>query len=206
MDTPSPTGTPHRLPASLVRTHGDPRAARRSRIWVPVVAIGLLLFAVLNVYLNLHQERLPEEVAGVTIFPTLAGGVVEGAVQYPQHPPVGGPHAALPHLCGLYRVPLADEHAVKSLATGVVWIAYDPDLSADDVDTLWSTVAGNLDILIAPYPGLEHPVVLTAWERQLAVDRVTDPRIAFFVHTYQNNPRAPDAAESCSTGVGPIER
>jgi hypothetical protein len=193
-----------RLPESLVRTHGDARAARRSRIWVPVVAVALLAFSVFNVYLNLNQEQLPSEVEGVAIFGTIPGGVVDGPVQYDQLPPVGGPHAELAHLCGLYRVPLTDEHAVKSLATGAVWIAYDPDLPAADVDALRSAASGNLDVLVAPYPGLQHPVVLTAWERQLALDRVDDPRIEFFIHIYQNSERAPDVEESCSIGVGPI--
>jgi hypothetical protein len=201
---PPASPAPRHLPESLWRTHGDPRAARRSRIWVPIAATALLLFSVFNVYLNLNQEQLPAEVEGVVMFDTIPGGVVEGSVSYDRTPPVGGPHAELAHLCGLYRVPLVDEHAVKSMATGAVWIAYDPDLPAADIDALRNSASGNLDVLLAPYPGLEHPVVLSAWERQLAVESVNDPRIDFFIHVYQNSERAPDVDETCAIGVGPV--
>jgi hypothetical protein len=185
------------------RGHADPRAARRSRIWVPIAAAGLILFAALNVYLNLNQDTLPDEVAGVVTFESLPGGVAEGPIDYPQRPPAGGQHAELPHLCGLYHVPLQDEHAVKALATGAVWVAYHPDLPAADVERLRDEASGHLDVILAPYPGLEQRVVLTAWERQLALDSVEDPRITVFIHVYQNNSRAPDVDENCAKGVGP---
>lgn len=185
------------------RGHADPEASRRSRIWVPVFVLALVLFALLNVYMNLNQDQLPEEVEGVTIFEPIASEVVDGPVDYDIIPPPGGPHAELAHLCGLYRVPLIDEHAVKSLATGAVWIAYDPELPEDDIDLLREEATGQLDVILAPYPGLDSPVVLTAWERQLRLERADDVRIAFFIHVYQNAERAPDVNESCSIGIGP---
>lgn len=185
------------------RGHADPKAARRSRVWVPIFAGTLLLFALLNVYMNLNQERLPDEVDGVTIFETLTGGEANGPFAYDVIPPAGGPHAELAHLCGLYRTPLIDEHAVKSLATGAVWVAYDPDLPDNDVALLRDEATGQLDVILAPYPGLDTAVVLTAWERQLRLDRADDPRLPFFIHVYQNSERAPDVDETCAIGVGP---
>jgi hypothetical protein len=191
------------LSSAQWRGHADPAAARRSRIWVPIFASALLLFALLNVYMNLNQDALPAEVEGVTMFDTISGGVSPGPVEYDVIPPAGGPHAELAHLCGLYRVPLIDEHAVKSMATGAVWIAYDPELPPDDIDALRDHATGHLDVILSPYPGIGSPVVLTAWERQLRLDRVDDPRIPFFIHVYQNSERAPDVDETCSIGVGP---
>lgn len=185
------------------RGHADPVEARKSRIFVPIFATALLLFALLNVYMNLNQEALPDEVEGVTIFDTIPSEVVDGPVNYAVIPPAGGPHAELAHLCGLYRVPLIDEHAVRSMATGAVWIAYDPDLPASDVELLREEATGQLDVILAPYPGLDSAVVLTAWERQLRLDRADDHRIPFFIAVYQNSERAPDVDASCSVGIGP---
>lgn len=198
------TNSPRMMLAdALTRGHGDAAASRRSRIWVPIVATGLLVFSIFNVYLNLNQESLPDEVEGVTIFGAIPGGVVTGTVEYDLIPPAGGQHAELAHLCGLYRVPLTDEHAVKSMATGAVWVAYNPDLPAADIEALREEATGHLDVLFAPYPGLGDAVVLTAWERQLRLERADDPRIPFFIHVYQNSNRAPDVDEPCSIGVGP---
>lgn len=191
------------LSSTLWRGHGDAAAGRRSRIWVPIAATALLLFAIFNVYLNLNQDSLPPEVEGVTTFGVMRSAVVSGPVDYDLLPPAGGQHAELAHLCGLYRVPLIDEHAVKSLATGAVWVAYNPDLPEEDIEILREEATGHLDVLLSPYPGLEEAVVLTAWERQLRLDSVEDPRIPFFIHVYQNSERAPAVDETCSIGVGP---
>src|SRR5688500_14150362 len=106
--------------------HTDQRARRRSRWLVGICAGALVLFSGVNVWLNLRQPELPDEVAGVVRYGDLSNEVVAGTVSYDLQPPVGGPHAQLPHLCGLYRVPLIEEHAVAALATGAVWVAYDP--------------------------------------------------------------------------------
>jgi hypothetical protein len=199
---PSPQhNSPVAAPAR--KLHGDPAAAARARKWVAAGVVAAILFAALNVYLAERREDLPDEVAGVVIYDDLPDDVVAGPVDYARHPPAGGPHAALAQLCGFYGVPIADEHAVASLATGAVWIAHRPDLPAADVGVLRDAVEGEYDVLLAPYPGLEAPAVLTAWGRQLVVADVHDERIPIFIQIYRNADWAPDAGATCSRGVGP---
>ena len=52
---------------------------------------------------------------GVEVFRGLSTEHVEHAGDYPQVPPVGGPHAPIWQDCGFYDRPIADELGVHSL-------------------------------------------------------------------------------------------
>lgn len=183
-------------------THGDAIAAQRWKKWVILIFAAIIFAAVFNAYMTFRRPTLPDELAGVTVYSGLSNEVVDGPVEYEMLPPAGGPHAEFAQLCGFYRVPVEDENIVASLATGAVWIAHQPDLPDDDYAILREIVEGEYDVLLTPYPGLEHKFVLTAWERQLALDDVHDERVELFVHVYQNRDWAPNVDDSCSAGVG----
>lgn len=183
------------------RTHGDERARKRSRIIVPILAIGLVIFSIVNVYIGLQKEPLPSEIEGAVFYEDLSNEIVEGPITYDIQPPPGGPNAGVVQDCGLYRVPVQNKHAVASLANGAVWIAYDPDLPAEDVDNLRSFAEDQLFVLLAPYPGLDSPVVLTAWGVQTRVDDTLDPSIPGFIREYTNGEQAPIQNGTCSGGV-----
>ena len=90
-------------------------------------------------------------------------------VAYEMRPPASGDHFPTWQNCGFYTEPIRDETAVHSLEHGAIWIAYDPNVDAATRDTIAATVDLDGHVLAAPYPGLKHPIVLTAWQRQLAV-------------------------------------
>lgn len=194
---------------ALAPTHGkqhDSSAIRRTRWIVATGVIVALLLGLLNFYLQVRRDELPEEIEGVTTFTTLTSEVVEGPIVYDQRPPAGGPHAALPQLCGYYRVPVQDENAVASLATGAVWITYRPDIPEADQRDLRELAEGELDVILSPYEGQEAPIVFTAWERQLAVDDPNDERAKMFIYVYRDSERAPQRDETCAAGIGlPVE-
>lgn len=184
------------------RTHGDVIAAQRWKKWVILIFLAIIVAASINAYLVLRRPQLPNEVDGVAVYTNLSNDIVDGPVAYDMQPPVGGPHAEFAQICGFYRVPVPDEHIVASLATGAVWIAHQPDLEGDDYETLRDIAQGQYDVLLTPYPGLEHKFVLTAWGRQLALDDVHDSRVDLFVNVYQNRDWAPNVDASCAAGVG----
>lgn len=180
----------------------DPKAIRRYKAAIAIGMTIVIAFAFFNVYMQDRRPGLPKEIEGVTRFDNLTNEVVAGPIVYDHTPPAGGPHDQYAQLCGYYRVPVEDRNIVASLATGAVWIAYRPDLSNKDFETLRSASDGVLDVLITPYPGLEAPVVLTAWGRQLAIDDPSDERVKLFVYVYKNREWAPERDRSCSIGVG----
>ena len=182
--------------------HGDTTAAQRWKKWVILIFVVMIVAALVNVYMVFRRPVLPDEVDGVTAYSELSSEIVEGPVEYEMLPPAGGPHAELAQLCGFYRVPVKDENIVASLATGAVWIAHQPDLPEDEYEALRDIVEGEYDVLLTPYPGLEHKFVLTAWERQLALDDLRDERVELFIYVYQNRAWAPNVDALCSAGVG----
>ncbi len=120
-------------------------------------------------------------------------------VDYPQSPPVGGPHAPVWLDCGVYDEPVRDENAVHDLEHGTVWITYDPDLGPDDVAALVDVLPSNG--ILSPYGGLGAPVVVTVWGRQLALDGADDPRLTLFIRTLGGGETAPEPFASCAGGV-----
>lgn len=140
---------------------------------------------------------------GVVAYSGLARDHTTDDVDYPQTPPVGGAHDPKWLTCTgtVYDQPVRDENAVHSMEHGAVWVAYRPDLPADQVATLASDVEGVPYSFMSPYPGIGSPVVLTAWGLQLGVDSADDPRVKEFVDTYANGPQTPEPGASCDGGV-----
>jgi putative peptide zinc metalloprotease protein len=130
---------------------------------------------------------------------------VQTPVSYPQAPPVGGDHAPIWQNCGFYEEPVADENAVHSLEHGAVWIAYQPDLSREQVDSLRELVDSQSHLLVSPYPNLPAPVVASAWGRQLQLNSDGDDRLEQFINAFRLSPRAPESGGPCTGGVGTPE-
>ena len=130
------------------------------------------------------------------------GAVHVVCASYDHTPPASGDHFPAWQNCGIYTQPIQNQTAVHSLEHGAVWVAYQPDLDASLIQAMTERLKSEKFALMAPYPGLQNPIVLTAWTRQLAVDDWSDPAIEEFLDTYFGNPPAPEAGESCGQAVG----
>ncbi len=172
-------------------SHGDPTARRLSRRWVPIITIATILVAVASASYSLSRPSIPDEIEGLIFYSNLESGAVEGTVTYDQTPPAGGAHTATSLECGIYFNPIADEQAVAALATGAIWVAYDPAISDEELEDLKLFGEGERDVFMAPYPDLPHPAIITAWGVQLYPDSPTDTRIASFIRDYKNADSAP---------------
>lgn len=142
-----------------------------------------------------------------------------GPLSYKESPPMGGAHNVVWQNCGIYTVPLHNEHAVHALEHGAVWITYRPDLPAADVQRLQQFASDDY-MLLSPYPGLPAPVVASAWNNQLKLTGADDPRLPQFIKRFKNNPATtPEFGASClggtsatadkdslNTGSGPMAR
>jgi hypothetical protein len=71
-----------------------------------------------------------QEDSGSTVrsYSNLSRDHTKEPVDYPQSPPVGGPHNPIWQNCGFYSKPVRNENAVHSMEHGAVWITYSPDL------------------------------------------------------------------------------
>ena len=166
---------------------------------VVVLAIGGIAWAV---KVGTEQDADPPVVAnieGVKTFDYTAGEHTDDPVEYEESPPVGGPHDPTWQNCEIYDEPIRNENAVHSLEHGAVWVAYDPDLPQDSVDTIKEHVDGNY-ILMSPYPGLKTPIVLSAWNTQLELGGV-DERLDQFITKYRQGEQTPELGAACTGGT-----
>ncbi len=129
------------------------------------------------------------------------GEHTSGDVDYEQSPPAGGEHNPVWQNCGFYDSPVRDETAVHSQEHGAVWITYSPDLPQGQVTELRDLAESQSYILVSPYPGLESPVVASAWGKQVSLDDAADPDLESFIQAYQQGPQTPEPGAICTGGT-----
>lgn len=195
------------------RRRGTQVQVQPKRPWGFLIGSGLLGLALVGVvaYAVTNQgsgfkdplKTADASIQGVVLAPSkaLTRNHKEGVLSYAQHPPNSGDHNPLWENCGVYDKPVPDENAVHSLEHGAVWITYQPNLPAAQVDTLRSYAAGQSYVLMSPYPGQKAPIDLSAWGRRLSVDSASDPRIQKFIAAYAAGPQTPEPGAACSGGT-----
>ena len=176
--------------------------SRRTYIIVgAIVALFLVGFAAL-VVIDARQRAAsspPGEVQTYDVGP--AGEHTEEDVDYEQSPPVGGVHNPVWQNAGFYEQPIRDENAVHTLEHGAVWIAYSPDLPADQQDRIRELVEGQTCMLASPYEGLSSPIVASAWGKQLSLNSANSPDLERFVRAYRQGPQTPEPGATCTGGT-----
>jgi hypothetical protein len=146
-----------------------------------------------------------EGIEGVEAFQIDSRSHTEEELVYDTAPPVGGDHFPVPATCGFYADnPPPDSLLVHALEHGAIWVAYDPALDAAQLETLRALVAEEAKVTATPYPGLDSPLVVSAWARQLRLDDTADPRLQQFIDEYRNGPEAPEPRALCQ-GLGEPE-
>lgn len=142
--------------------------------------------------------------AAVTTSTYAAGLHQSGQITYKETPPLGGAHHVIWQNCGIYEAPIHEEHAVHALEHGAVWITYRPGLPADQLETLRAAARDDY-MLLSPFPGLPAPIVLSAWNHQIRLDRADDPMLRGFISRYKNNPSTtPEFGASCAGGTSAL--
>ncbi|WP_243732946.1 MULTISPECIES: DUF3105 domain-containing protein [unclassified Rathayibacter] len=175
---------------------------RSGRIWIwslsalAVVAIGGIV--AVTVFGN-QQIVEARQIDGLQTFENDATHVA-GTVDYEQTPPAGGPHNAVWMNCGVYNEPVPNENAVHDLEHGAVWATYDPSLPQSEVDALIAAMPETYAV-VSPYEGLDSPIVLSAWDAQVAIDSPEDPRIDAFIERFWQSSTAPEPGAPCTGGI-----
>lgn len=133
-----------------------------------------------------------------------AGVHENGDILYEEIPPVGGPHNAVWQNCGYYSVPLNNPNAVHALEHGAVWITYNPDLPADQVQQL-KDLTKQTYVLVSPYPGISNPVTASVWGKQMVLESFDIDKLKSFISQYRQNPdNTPERGALCSLGTSAV--
>ena len=168
------------------------------------VAIVLASVAAVAALVMIVEVANRPSLAAVQVFDVPPGHTDE-PVDYPQRPGVSGMHSPVWLNCGIYDQPVRDENAVHSMEHGAVWVAYRPDLSAEDVALLRRTLPQTY-IIVSPYPGLTAPVVANAWAHRLELSGADDKRLPAFVEEFRQGVTTPEPGGPCVGGTSEVAR
>jgi hypothetical protein len=128
---------------------------------------------------------------------------VQGTVDYPMSPPVGGDHNQAWMTCDgtVYTKPITNENAVHSLEHGAVWVTYSDKVVDADIKTLSDKVSKTPYTLMSPAEDQSGAIMLSAWGRQLTVDKASDPRVEQFFTKYVQGAQTPEPGAACTGGL-----
>lgn len=123
-------------------------------------------------------------------------------VDYKMTPPAGGDHDGAWQNCNgdVYDEPIRDENAVHSLEHGAVWVTYGDGAKEADIDKLAKRVGETPYSLMSPHAEQTGTITLTAWGKQLTVEKADDPQVGKFFDKYVQGPQTPEQGAACTGG------
>lgn len=106
---------------------------------------------------------------------------------YNSDPPTSGPHVSYIAPWGIHTVPIQRELQVHNLEDGGVLVQYNcPQGCPELVEKLKAIVSRyEKHVILAPYPGMDARIALTAWARIDKLDEFDEKRIVRFINAYK---------------------
>ena len=174
--------------------------------FVAIFVVGVMLVVGGSWLLGQNkQKESKQEIAGIVTYTITDRTHVETEVTYEQTPPVGGAHNSVWSTCNgnVYDEPIDNEKAVHSLEHGAVWITYRSDVPSEQVEILKKKMTGYT--LMSPYPEQASPIVLTAWNVQLALENANDERVDAFLKKYRQGKQTPEPGATCAASTEAVD-
>jgi uncharacterized protein DUF3105 len=159
------------------------RRTKRRLAWAGAVLAGIAVFLAVYFWASARPGQWVASLGNEHI-----QTAEQKHVPYNSDPPTSGPH--LPYIAawGVHVEPIPKELQVHNLEEGGVLVQYDctapcPELMA----RLRSIVLRyNTQVILAPYPGMNTKIALTAWTRIDKLDQVDEKRIIRFIDAYRS--------------------
>lgn len=110
-----------------------------------------------------------------------------GQFTYNTTPPTSGPHLGSLARWGVHDEPIPNELQVHNLEDGGVMVQYDCADGCPDLVAQLGELVEHYDegVILAPYPGMDTRIALTAWQRTDRFDEFDEERIERFIHAYR---------------------
>lgn len=113
-----------------------------------------------------------------------------GLITYNSDPPTSGPHLSSIARWGVSDSPIPKELQVHNLEDGGVIIQYNCSQTNPECRALAEKLAQIVrrydHAILAPYPGMSHRIVLTAWSRIDKFNEFDEARVVKFIDSYIN--------------------
>ncbi|OGL36601.1 hypothetical protein A3A68_02130 [Candidatus Saccharibacteria bacterium RIFCSPLOWO2_01_FULL_48_13] len=137
-----------------------------------------------------HADQGVKHVADITQF------------KYNSNPPSSGDHYQSPSLKGFYEEELPDGNLIHNLEHGYVWVAYRPDLPADQVQKLKGLFSEPFSdpkfipskAIVTKRPNNPAPISIVSWRWTMNLDNYDEEELTLFYR--QHVSKSPEAAAS----------
>jgi hypothetical protein len=163
-------------------------AQRRRQKWQRAAGVvaGLALVALVVVFIGSRVANQPGQAVPDMGNQHLADGETS-PVAYTSVPPTSGPHTTRLASWGVHTEPIPDELQVHNLEDGGVGVWYDCPKGCPDLVTQLESIVRRYGegVLMAPYPGMDSRIALTAWNRIDTFEDFDEGRIVRFVRAYR---------------------
>lgn len=171
----------------LAREEKSKRMAKRGMRWLTLIVItGLFVWWVYDYFktASLNNVNAPGE-----YFQAQSRDHIDAGSEHPAYnsnPPTGGWHYDQPAQTGIYDVEMPDERLVHNLEHSHIWIAYRPDLPADQIEKL-ANIAKDYGskIIMTPRLANDTPVALVAWEHLFKMETIDEILVRSFIDTHR---------------------
>ena len=110
-----------------------------------------------------------------------------GSTIYNSTPPTSGPHLGNLASWGVHSQPIPNEQQIHNLEDGGVVIQYNCPDGCEDLVAQLSAIVKKYEeqVVLAPYPGMDSRIALTAWTRIDKFDDFDAQRIERFIKAYR---------------------
>jgi hypothetical protein len=161
------------------------RRQRRRLGWLATALVVVLVAGAGGWLYARVREPLPGE-----FLPSLGNDHIDSPesphIPYNSDPPTSGPHLGYIAPWGIHTRPIPRELQLHNLEDGGVAVNYKPECADRVLEPLKAIVSRYKDhVVLAPYPGLERCIVLTAWTRIDRLDDVDERRVVRFIDAYR---------------------
>lgn len=167
-------------PAWSSRGAGRPRR----RLWWSVTAVVILVAAVVGWFAYQSAANLPGTLVlsqGNAHIPTPS----HPHPPYNSDPPTSGSHVSWLAPWGIHTVPVPKEVQVHNLEDGGVVVQYNCDCPELQAKLRAIVERYPTQVILAPYPGMDRRIALTAWGRIDKFDELDETRIVRFIKAYR---------------------
>jgi hypothetical protein len=165
----------------MVQQQRARRWARSRRVGLYVTVAGVLLVSAYWAY-----GKLTEKVTWTSVATLPSPHIPLGGSHPPYNtdPPTSGPHTDALAPWGVHNQPLQKEMQLHNLEDGGVAINYSCTDCPELIDQLTKIALRYNRVVMAPYPGLDRRIALTAWGKIDKFDGFDEARITKFIKAH----------------------
>ena len=177
-------GQPHTMPTTKSKD-ARPRLRRRTRRKLVVggaVAAGIVVFLAFYLWAGTRPGQFVKSLGNDHL-----KSAEDKHVPYNSVPPTSGPHLPVIARWGIHAEPIPNELQVHNLEEGGVLVQYNCPQECPELVAKLRAIVLRFDtqVILAPYPGMDSRIALTAWSRIDKLDQFDEKRIVRFIQAYR---------------------